>query len=224
MFKDNGNGIPDDLLDKIFDPFFTTKDVNKGTGIGLSLVHNFIEEMNGTLKVESEIKNGATFIITLPTFVKDATSSNTETTDKFLETNSYHGNVLLVDDEEEIRNLLNDILENLGMNVTCAKNGKEAYELFLKNPGQYEVIITDMKMPIMDGPTLIKTIRDNKELSQPGIVLVTGGINDNFEDKNNNLNQLIDGYFYKPFEDDKISEILNNILDDNQKIQLRNFQ
>jgi PAS domain S-box-containing protein len=214
--KDNGNGIPEDIIEKIFDPFFTTKGVNKGTGIGLSLVHNFIKKLDGSMDVASKLGDGATFTITVPFFVNN--SSSTQDIQPVVSTyDSYNGNILLVDDEEEIRNLLSDILKDLGMNVTTAVNGKEAFDLYTKDSSQFDAIITDMKMPVMDGPELIQSIRSKKDISQPGIILVTGGVNFNFEDKDNKLNQLIDGYFYKPFEDDKISEILNNILKDDQK-------
>lgn len=131
--KDNGKGIPEEIQEKIFDPFFTTKDVNKGTGIGLSLSNNFINELNGELKVSSKVGEGAIFHIKIPIHkeieqeIKPAKNS-TDQLSKFSQ------NVLLVDDEEGIRDLLSEYLNEFGLQVTKAVNGEEALKIYTENP------------------------------------------------------------------------------------------
>lgn len=217
--SDNGHGIPEELRDKIFDPFFTTKDVNKGTGIGLSLVHNFIAEINGKIKISSEQGVGTSFQIEIPLasqqFSKEEMDSKPTSTREKIQ-----AKVLVVDDEEPIRILLSEILEEFGLTVISASHGKEALELLEKSNSEIDLIISDMKMPVMDGPALLKKIRANKSIEQPAFLFFTGGININFEDKNNPLKSMIDGYFFKPFDRAKIYQLISDILHrENQKSQ-----
>lgn len=217
--KDNGCGIPDEIKEKIFDPFFTTKDVNKGTGIGLSLVHNFIEEMTGKLEVDSVQGEGTTFRIILPVTYLDSKQpipiDNVESETKKFSIDNIRA--LIVDDEEDIRELLQDALEDLGIQCVTANNGQEAFDTFMKTPEDFDLIVCDMKIPKMDGPTLLKQIRATEDITQPRFVFVTGGINVNFEEKENELNSLIDGYFYRPFESETILKVIEQIFNEQLK-------
>ncbi|MBY0313964.1 MAG: PAS domain S-box protein [Bdellovibrionales bacterium] len=207
---DNGCGFPESLKEKIFDPFFTTKEVNKGTGIGLSLVHSFIKEMNGGIRVESKVHEGSKFTLELPALLASQIQTQVQTPSP-AEANGgvqYKANVILADDDEGIRELLGDLLESMGMRVTAVENGKEALDLYMKHPDNFDLIISDMKMPQLDGPSLLKKLRENEQLKQPKFIFITGGININFEDKDNELNKLIDGYLLKPFTESKVYEIL----------------
>ncbi|MCB0390269.1 MAG: response regulator, partial [Bdellovibrionales bacterium] len=121
-------------------------------------------------------------------------------------------NVLLVDDEEGIRELLQDMLNEFGMNVTTAENGQEALDKFKLSPESFDLIISDMKMPIMDGPTFLQEIRQLKHLRQPKFIFITGGINIDFSKISNNSNIYIDGYFYKPFNETEIYSLLTKIF------------
>lgn len=208
--KDNGCGLSSEIQQKIFDPFFTTKDVNEGTGIGLSLVHNFIKELGGEISVQSKIGSGTTFSLKLP-FKSQQMFTLAEEKEN-LEQVSLSGNVMLIDDEEGIRDLLSDYLETMGLNVDCFENGKEALECLEQCPNKYDLIVSDMQMPVMDGPTLLKQIRSHEVIKQPYFIFVTGGINVDLEDKNNELYPLIDGHLMKPFEYDAIYEDLYKVL------------
>ena len=215
--QDNGPGIPKDIQDKIFDPFFTTKEVNKGTGIGLSLVHNFIKEMKGDVVIDNGAQ-GAVFIIHLPIKVntQDTTiQSPTETQAKGMNAENFKASVIVADDEEDIRELLVMILKDLGIEVVCAENGKIALDTYTKNPDKFDLIISDMKMPIMDGESLLKELRSNKAIKQPKFIFITGGTNLDFEDKELEINQLSDGYILKPFNEEKITQILSETMGDN---------
>lgn len=224
---DNGTGIPDELKEKIFDPFFTTKDPAKGTGIGLSLVYKLInEDYNGIISVEnSKAHGGACFSITLPILYKEeikivseiieknqseeVSTSPQNTTPKVEKLADLHLKALLVDDEEDIRELISMILEDFDIEVTTAQDGKEALDIYTKNPDSFDVILSDMKMPVMDGPTFLTNLR-LLDIKQPKFMFITGGINVDFENKNSKINQMLDGYLYKPFTD---ADIENALLD-----------
>lgn len=203
---DNGCGFPDSLKEKIFAPFFTTKEVNKGTGIGLSLVHSFIKELGGNIRVESKVGEGSKFTLELPALFGSLPRSESQAPSK--SDAHFKMSVILADDDEGIRFILTDLLEGMGLNVTTVVNGKEALDLYLKQPHKFDIIISDMKMPELDGPTLLKRLRENLDVPQPKFIFITGGININFEDKDNDLNKMIDGYLLKPFARNKIVEIL----------------
>lgn len=205
--SDSGEGIPDSVREKIFDPFFTTKDVNKGTGIGLSLAHNFVKEMDGEIHFESQYKQGTKFKITLPT---SPLANSQEQKETIPSRSSFQFNLraIVADDEQEIREILCEMLSEIGITSTQVCNGKEALELYRNKPEDFDLLITDMKMPKMDGPSLIKYIRTDKHLNQPKIIAITGGINVDFEDTNNELIELIDGHLLKPFSEDDLVKIL----------------
>ena len=219
---DNGCGFPDSLKEKIFDPFFTTKEVNKGTGIGLSLVHSFIKEMNGSIRVESREHVGSKFTLELPALLATQLQTPTQTPEPS-ETHvrtRYKTSVILADDDEGIRELLTDLLEGMGMRVTAVENGMDALDLYVKQPDHFDLIISDMKMPKLDGPSLLKKLRENEQIKQPKFIFITGGININFEDKDNELNKLIDGYLLKPFTESNIHEMLErcHLIDKMRKV------
>jgi CheY-like chemotaxis protein len=114
----------------------------------------------------------------------------------------------LADDEEGIRDVLAMIIEEMGIKVTKAENGQQALDIYMNAPESFDIIISDIQMPEMDGVTLLKTIRGNKELKQPKFIFITGGINIDLEASDNELNQLIDGHFFKPFDQKNVFETL----------------
>jgi CheY-like chemotaxis protein len=100
------------------------------------------------------------------------------------------------------------IIEEMGIKVTKAENGQQALDLYMSAPEAFDMIISDIQMPEMDGITLLKTIRKNQKLKQPKFIFITGGINIDFEASDSELNHLIDGHFFKPFDQDKVFETL----------------
>lgn len=213
---DTGKGISQEVRHKMFEPFFTTKDVNKGTGIGLALTFNFIKELKGEVDVASQVGVGTTFTLKFPVYEKSATNdTNTavllkEDTEK---SKNLGARILLADDEDGIRNLLKIILEDFGHHVTLAEDGKEAYDIYTSNPDNFDIIISDMKMPRMTGPELLSNLRENPSLKkQPHFFFITGGVETDIEAPDNKLNDLIDGYFYKPFDENAIEEALTKLM------------
>jgi PAS domain S-box-containing protein len=207
IITDSGCGIPNNIIDHIFDPFFTTKDVNEGTGIGLSLVYNFVKELGGTITVNSNENVGTSFIIefSIIEYLKNNDVNEAHNHDA---APTIKSSVILADDEEGIRDVLAMIIEEMGIKVTKAENGQQALDIYMNAPEAFDIIISDIQMPEMDGVTLLKTIRGNKELKQPKFIFITGGINIDLEASDNELNQLIDGHFFKPFDQKNVFETL----------------
>ena len=207
---DSGEGIPESIIDKIFDPFYTSKEVNKGTGIGLSLCHRIINEHDGKLTVQTKMGKGSTFKFDLNKDTSHIDVPSTVNVNNRVPS-QLSGHVLIVDDEVEVLKLLELFLQEIGLTCDSASNGKEALALYLKNTDRYDFIISDMKMPVMDGATLFKEIRSRKELKQPKLLIITGGVNINFEDQSSEIGKLIDGHFIKPFEMETIKNKLQEL-------------
>lgn len=202
---DNGCGIPHKIKQKILNPFFTTKSVGKGTGIGLSFVHEQVNKMNGELIIESKEGIGSTFTISFP--LSDQVCSISRNT-KVEEEVHLSGSVLVVDDEEGIREILTDIFTDLGLKVDEAEDGDIALEMVKSK--KYDFICTDMKMKRMQGDQFIveakKVVGD-----ECAIFIITGGVTDNYMDNADNvLSDLINGQIDKPFTPKSIAKIFSN--------------
>jgi len=185
--KDTGVGVPSELMEKIFEPFFSTKEVGKGTGLGLSTVYGIIKQTGGFIYLESELGKGTTFRIFLPRHVPGAAEIETVATlvpapaaaDKPAEDLTGHGTILLVEDEEGLRALNARGLISRGYTVVEASNGIEAVREIEERDGAVDLVVSDVVMPEMDGPTLLKELRSrNPNLK---MILVSGYAEDAFE-------------------------------------------
>jgi len=156
--SDTGTGIPPEIIEKIFDPFFTTKEVGKGTGLGLSTSLAIVKSHGGFIHVQSEMGRGTTFEIYLP--AKGELSSHREAK---TDTELQRGNgelVLIVDDEVKVRQIMQQTLEAFGYRAIVASGGDEAALIFATRHSEIDVVITDMMMPVMDGPVTIQVLRN----------------------------------------------------------------
>ena len=154
---DTGIGIPSDTLHKIFEPFFTTKDVGKGTGLGLSTALTIVRSHGGFINVYSEMGKGTQFAFYLPA-MEMGTSAQALQEQPALPTG--HGElVLVVDDEEAIREITKATLETFGYRVLTANDGTEAVALYAERRDDIKVVLTDMMMPFMDGPATIRALQ-----------------------------------------------------------------
>ncbi len=146
--SDTGHGIDRETLSHIFEPFFTTKGVGKGTGLGLATVYGIVKEHDGLIICYSEPGQGTTFKIY---FHAIQTDENVETLES--ETDIPHGTetILLVDDDEVVRDLAATVLDNFGYQVITAGNGKEALDIYMRQRGKIALVILDLIMPEMDG-------------------------------------------------------------------------
>ncbi|NWH03645.1 hybrid sensor histidine kinase/response regulator [Desulfobacter latus] len=169
MISDTGCGIPQAIIDRIFEPFFTTKNRGEGTGMGLPTVFGILKEMAGGISVYSEEGIGTTFKVLIPAHAQSGRLDTPPLESKMI---SGEGNILIVDDEEPIVQSSQGILTSLGYSVTGTTSSREVLEEIEKKPKFYDLVLTDMTMPEMDGLTLARRI---KAISpEIPIVLCTG--------------------------------------------------
>ncbi|MGC2777423.1 MAG: PAS domain-containing protein [Bradyrhizobium sp.] len=189
--SDTGTGIPAEIREKIFEPFFSTKEVGKGTGLGLSTVYGIIKQTGGFIYVESELGKGTSFQIFLPRHhvvpevqaepqaVNGAAREPAAAEPKPRADLTGQGTILLVEDEEGLRALNARGLRSRGYSVIEASNGVEAMEALEERDGNVDLVVSDVVMPEMDGPTLLKVMRErNPEIR---IIFVSGYAEDAFE-------------------------------------------
>lgn len=148
---DTGTGMRRELIKKIFEPFFTTKKENKGTGMGLSVVHGIVKKMNGSIQIQSEPGKGTEFNIYFPV-EKNASEKDDNNSKQEIPGGSEQ--ILIVDDEENIINMEKRMLTRLGYNVTSFTNSVDALEAFTNDFEKFDVVITDLAMPQMAGHKL----------------------------------------------------------------------
>ncbi|MDQ2922212.1 MAG: PAS domain S-box protein [Acidobacteriota bacterium] len=163
---DTGTGIAPEVLSRIFEPFFTTKDMTKGTGLGLSTALTIVKSHGGFVNVYSEAGKGSQFGVYFPSFEPDdAIRISTPQTDLPLG----HGElVLVVDDEDAIRQVTRSTLETFGYKVLTAGDGTEAVALYAEHRNEIAVVLTDMLMPFMDGPAIIRALQK----LNPGVKII----------------------------------------------------
>ncbi|MCP3900516.1 MAG: response regulator, partial [Desulfobacteraceae bacterium] len=157
IIKDNGSGIDSDVIDKIFDPYFTTKDVGKGTGMGLAVVHGIVKNHNGTIFVESQKGLGTEFHLLFPITQKQP-EKITQTLNKQISIGTEK--ILFVDDEGAITDIAENMLNRLGYRVEVCTSSKGALKLFKDNSKEFDLIISDMTMPDMNGLEFSKEIKN----------------------------------------------------------------
>ena len=159
--SDTGHGMSPEVLCRIFEPFYTTKGPDQGTGLGLSTVQGIVKAHNGFIEVSSEMGKGTTFKVYLPAILSAGDNEPSQTDMKFLTALAAgHGELILaVDDDLAILEMLRETLETYGYRVLTAGNGLEALPLYQKHAGEIAVVITDMMMPVMDGPATIRMLR-----------------------------------------------------------------
>jgi two-component system cell cycle sensor histidine kinase/response regulator CckA len=187
---DSGTGMTAEVMAQIFEPFFSTKEVGKGTGLGLSTVYGIVKQTGGFVYVESELGKGTTFRILLPRHIPEKEEAKPEVSevaiaaaDKVVQVAqpdlTGHGTVLLVEDEEGLRALNARGLTSRGYTVLTAGNGVEALEELEKNDGKVDIVVSDVVMPEMDGPTMLKEMR--KTHPDLKIIFVSGYAEDAFQ-------------------------------------------
>ena len=201
--KDTGCGIPPGELDKIFFPFFTTKDPLKHPGLGLTLCKTFVSGMNGHIHIDSYLGKGTTVSLLFPvedTNAVKSLSNESKSTEKTT--------VLVVDDENVIRELINDVLVMNNINVILACDGLEGYEKYLKHKDEIGLVILDIIMPGMDGKELYFKIKeDNPDMR---VVVTSGYSKTNIKEEL--LQAGVEHFLAKPFNINDLSRILDTIF------------
>ena len=218
VIEDSAGGLGEEVKKKIFEPFFTTKDVNKGTGIGLALVNSIIKEHDGSINVETSKNNWTRFLIEIPITEENVISIKTkaklvdeceklelENKKTVINTNVV-GKILVLDDEEGIRDVLLELLKSEGHDVITASNGKDGIEIFEKYKNEIGLIISDIKMPIMDGPKFLDVIREDHKYAGK-FVFITGGVNIDIS----KIEKSVDGVIMKPFDYQEICNLIERL-------------
>jgi signal transduction histidine kinase/CheY-like chemotaxis protein len=174
---DTGCGIPKELIGRIFEPFFTTKARGEGTGLGLSTVYGIIKDLDGAISVYSAPGQGTTFVVMIPEIQEE--SSKAEFLINAMPI-SGRGRILLVDDEEGIVTWMKKALQKLGYEVVSMTGSQDALDRFNETPGEFDLVVTDMSMPRMNGLELARQIT----LVRPDVpVILCTGFSEGLIDK-----------------------------------------
>lgn len=210
--QDTGCGIPEENLARVLEPFFTTKDVGQGTGLGLATVYGIIRQTDGYLDVKSEVGVGTTFTIYLPSVVQDASDETFEQDVAMIpeQPKDLTGTacILLVEDEDAVRTFSTRALSNKGYEVLAAESGEHALEIMNSEDAKpIDLLVTDVVMPNMDGPTLAQRLRqDNANLK---IIFISGYTEDKLKD---HMGENI-SFLPKPFTLKQLAEKVKEVLD-----------
>jgi CheY-like chemotaxis protein len=156
---DTGPGVPDSVREQIFEPFFTTKEVGKGSGLGLAMVDGIVRQSGGIVSLKSVEGRGATFTVYLPRAMEAKRSESPAPGVDLVAGISNVETVLVVDDEDEVRKLLVDVLGFGAYRVLEARDGEHALEVAAAHEGTLELLVTDVVMPKMKGPELADRLR-----------------------------------------------------------------
>ncbi|MBF0412809.1 MAG: response regulator [Desulfamplus sp.] len=205
--KDTGTGIDKEIIGKIFDPYFTTKKEGQGTGLGLSIVHVVVQEHDGYIKVESEPEKGSVFRVYFPVVERKRDVKNSETN----QCSSQFGTetIILVDDEQMILDVTKEILESRGYEVLPFISGIAALKAFKQEPDKFNLIITDMTMPGMEGDQFaIEALKIRPDIP---IILCTGYSDKISEEKA--LQIGIKKYVEKPLITKNLDILIREVLD-----------
>jgi two-component system cell cycle sensor histidine kinase/response regulator CckA len=206
--EDTGGGIPKDLREKIFHPFFTTKEKGSGTGLGLATVFGIIKQSGGYIEPVSVMGKGTNFHVYLPALAAEdipqaedpaiAQRANVRPIDL-----SGRGRILVIEDEAGVRNIAVTVLRSRGYEVEEAEDGEEALEIINAKPGHFDLVISDVVMPGMNGPTLIKQARE--KLGHARVIFISGYAEQELAKQ---LDDRAVSFLPKPFSVRQLSELV----------------
>jgi nitrogen-specific signal transduction histidine kinase/CheY-like chemotaxis protein len=202
--SDTGAGIPKEIRARIFEPFFTTKEPGKGTGLGLSMVYGIVRQSGGTIDVDSEAGRGTTFTIRLPASkaapTRQPASPSPANAPRGTET------ILLVEDEPELRELGRRTLESLGYEVIAPEHTEDALAIAISR--KIDLLLTDIVMPVMSGPTIVRRIADLG--ATPPVVYISGYADETIAEYRLEAGSTL---LRKPFSPSQLARTVRNALD-----------
>ena len=201
---DTGTGIAEKNIEFIFDPYFTTKGIGEGTGLGLSVVHGIVKSYGGEIFVDSEPGRGSTFTIYLPVLKKPA-----EVAPEAPETlPGGNERILVIDDEAVIARMCHQMLTNYGYQVTLQISSREALSLFKNHPEEFDLVLTDMTMPDMNGD---KLAAEMKKIRPDIPVILCSGYSKNISEER--ISEIgINAYIRKPFVKNELLKTIRKML------------
>ncbi|HYJ90332.1 MAG TPA: PAS domain S-box protein [Pyrinomonadaceae bacterium] len=209
--EDNGIGMTEETKARIFDPFFTTKEIGRGTGLGLSTAMTIVKSHGGFMNVYSELGKGTKFSIYLPT-----TDAQAEGISEEVARHHPHGHdelILVVDDEQSILEVTAATLEKYGYRPVTAGDGAEGLAIFAQRKDEVSLVLTDISMPLMDGPAMIRALRIIEPTGK--IIAMSGLMNPQHTAQLENLK--IDAFLTKPFSSEKLLITLQDVLRNNKE-------
>lgn len=205
--EDNGGGMPSYVREKIFDPFYTTKEKGKGTGLGLSVVYGIVQSHSGYIDIETEVGRGTVFSIFLPVFSGGEDIVQTIESEPIAGGNEH---ILIVEDEDTLRLLMDEILQSKGYRVTAVPDGITALDVFRKRHRDFDAVILDMGLPKLPGQALFLKMRQISPDSK--VILASGYVE---EELKSNLFELgAKAFVQKPYKAHAILRTVRNVLDE----------
>ena len=218
---DTGPGVPSDIVDRIFDPYFTTKELGKGTGLGLSTVHGIVGQMGGRIYLDNLVEDGkgAVFRIYLPADESDAVApEETPAAEKTSAPASSGdltgaGRILVVEDEDAVRAFVVRALQMCGYETEAACDGDEALEMVEEEPGAFDLILTDVMMPELDGPSFVAAAGDN--LGAAKVIFMSGYAEGAMREKLSDFATA--GYIQKPFSLKAVAALVKDVLSERRE-------
>ena len=213
IISDTGTGISDEIITKIFDPFFTTKGVGKGTGLGLSTVYGIVTRHKGWIDVETRQGKGTTFKIYIPAATLDDLRAENYQPEEGDQEERIRGNgerILIVEDDEDIRRVVAEMLGSIGYSATAVATGEDALRLIDQGREQFDVMLVDMVLPGMKGLDLVRMISHRNDL--PGVILNSG-----YTDERADISSLHNEYIKfiaKPYEFQELLKLIRDVLDE----------
>jgi CheY-like chemotaxis protein len=211
--KDTGHGMDKAILDKIFDPYFTTKQPDEGTGLGLAVVNGIVKKHNGFINVLSECGKGSVFQVFFPMADKDGVlKTPVENNDKIVRGTE---KIMLVDDEDSLLDVYRLMFERHGYSVAAFNSAVSALQAFIEEPEAFDIVVTDMTMPIMTGEELSRKILDiRKEIP----VIICTGYSESFtEDTAKEMGISI--YIQKPVKGQELFMAVRELLDHGKRLK-----
>ncbi len=208
---DTGTGIPKDILEKIWEPFFSTKEVGKGTGLGLSMVYGIVKQTGGFIYCDSEEGKGTTFTIYLPRHYPQVQAEPAPAAEKAEAARADltgRGRILVVEDEDSVRAFAVRALASRGYTVVEADSGERGLEVIDEDKEGFEVILSDVVMPEMDGPTMLSEIRKRGITCK--FIFMSGYAEDAFERNLENPDDF--AFIQKPFTLKQLVEKIKEVM------------
>ncbi|MCT2400714.1 ATP-binding protein [Novosphingobium mangrovi (ex Huang et al. 2023)] len=209
IVEDTGGGIPPEHLGKIFEPFFTTKEQGKGTGLGLSTVYGIVKQSGGFIFAESEVGKGTRFIVYLPVYHVAPGTVSEPAAEKVEAAPSQWaggGRILLVEDEDPVRMVAERSLTRQGYEVTSARDGEEGL-ILVEEGGEFDLVVSDVVMPTMDGPAMARKIR--KIAPELPVLFMSGYAEEQLRKEIGIANAW---FMPKPFSVQQLSEKVGDVL------------
>ncbi len=204
--SDTGSGMTPEVKRRMFEPFFTTKEIGKGTGLGLSIVHGIMKSHHGYVDVTSEAGKGSTFSIYFPIIPNQMTNGSSL---QGIPSKGAGERILVIEDEEVLRSLVNEILSKSGYSVVEARDGEEGLRLYRDQPDEFKMVLSDMGLPKLSGEQVFFHLRKiNPDVK---VVFSTGHIRE--EKKRELLAAGAEDFVHKPYKIDEMLTSIRRVLD-----------